>query len=57
MAKTIKFNKSHTINTITYKKGDVLSVSTSIYNSLMNEGVAEEYSPKKVAKKKEKKAD
>ena len=52
MAKTIKLNKNHSINAVTYKKGDVLSVSTSIYNTLKKEGIADEFKPKKVSAKK-----
>lgn len=52
MAKTIKFKKEHNINGITYKKGDVVIVSTSIFESLTKDGVAGEFKPKKAATKK-----
>ena len=40
MAYKVKFKKGHTINGIDYKKGDVMMVSTSIYNDLNDNGIA-----------------
>ena len=47
MAYKVKFKKGHKINGIDYKKGDVLVVSTSIYNDLNDKGIASATVPKK----------
>lgn len=52
MSKTIKFKKDHTLNAVAYKKGDVQSVSTSIYTSLIKEGIASEFKPREKTVKK-----
>ena len=52
MAKTIKLKKQHTLNGKQYGKGEVLSVSLSIYNVLKTEGIADEYEAKKETPKK-----
>ncbi len=51
MAHKIKFKKKTTVNGIDYKRGDTLSVSTSIYENLKAEGLVDE---KKATKKVEK---
>ena len=41
--KTVVFTKKGTVNRVEYKKGDVLRVSTSIFNDLVNvQNVAKE---------------
>jgi len=42
MAYKVKFSKKHTVNGIEYKRGEELSVSTSIYENLKAEGVIDE---------------
>ncbi len=42
MAYKIKFKKKSTVNGIEYKRGDTLSVSTSIYENLKAEGLIDE---------------
>ncbi len=45
MAKTIVFKKAHTVNGIEYKKGDTLSVSSSIFALLTEDKTAGEKKP------------
>ncbi len=47
MAQKIKVLKSVTIGGIEKKKGDIVSVSSSLFISLINDGNAEKYVPKK----------
>ena len=56
MAQTIEFLTSHRVNRKEYKRGDVLSVSSSIYKILTVEGIAKDYEEKKVEKPKKPKA-
>lgn len=50
MAYKVKFKKGHTINGVSYKKGDTLNVSSSIYNDLNDNGIASVYTPAKKKK-------
>jgi len=43
MAKVIQFTKADKVNNKTYKKGDTLSVSNSIYEILTERGSAKDF--------------
>ena len=45
MANTVKFKKAHKLNKKQYEKGEILSVSSSIYALLIKEGIASEVKP------------
>jgi hypothetical protein len=53
MAKKIEFTKDNTINRKEYKKGDTLSVSNSIYATLIGNGTAKDFVEKKSKSTKE----
>ena len=53
----IEFTKEAIVNRATFKKGDTLNVSTSIYNRLINEGAAKLFKEKKPEKPKAKKVE